>query len=113
MKIEQSEKDGIKIIALSGKIMGMPEESEFLDIINKIAAEGQARVILDLSGIDWMSSRGIGLCVHALTTLRENGGDLRLARISKNARILFEKTRLLSTFKHYKTIAKAAKSFGK
>jgi len=112
MKIEHQDKNGIKVIALEGKIMGTPEDEVFLEMIDNYAGQGEVKVVLDLSGVNWMSSRGISLFIRALTTLRNRDGDLRLARLSPNARSLLEKTRLLSSFKHYKTIEKAVGSFG-
>lgn len=113
MNIELSEKNGVKIIALSGKIMGTTEDKKFIEIIYDYAEQGHTKIVLDLSGVEWINSQGLGLCLRALTTLRKRNGDMKLANLSKNSRSLMERCRLLNVINHYKTIDKAVASFDK
>ena len=111
MKIKLEEKEGVKVITLEGKIMGAPEDDVFINTVYEFADQKNINVVVELSGVDWMNSRGLGMCLRALSTLRNRGGDLRLANLSKNAQSLMEKCRLLSVFKHFKTVEKAVESF--
>ncbi|WP_210479851.1 STAS domain-containing protein [Naasia sp. SYSU D00948] len=43
---------------------------------------GNRRIVLDLQGVDFLDSSGLGAIIASLKTAREAGGDLRLARAS-------------------------------
>jgi anti-sigma B factor antagonist len=111
MKLESSERDGVKIIALEGKIMGSPVETSLTDVIYEFVEGGWTKVVLDLSGVTWMNSRALGLCIAGLTTLRNRGGDLRLCCISKPVGSLIKKCHLHTVFRSFDSTEEAVKSF--
>ena len=111
MKLESHEKDGVRIIVLQGKIMGDPDEVSLTDVIYKFAEEGEVRAVLDLSGVTWMNSRGLGMCIAGLTTLRNRGGDLRLCCCSKPVATLIRKCHLHTIFKSFDSTEDAINSF--
>lgn len=111
MELSTSEKNGIMIISIRGKIMGVPGEQSLSDMICKFADEGKAKIIFDLSEVTWMNSAGLGKCIAALTILRNRGGDLRLAGPPKVVMSLMEKCRLNTIFTFYESVEKAVSDF--
>ena len=111
MKLESSEKAGVKIVALEGKIMGSPDETSLTDVIYEFAEDGKTKVVLDLSGVTWMNSRALGMCIAGLTTLRNRGGDLRLCCVSKPVDSLIRKCHLHTVFRSFDSTEEAVKSF--
>ncbi len=111
MKLESSEKAGVKIVALQGKIMGSPDEASLTDAIYEFVEDGKTKVVLDLSGVTWMNSRALGLCIAGLTTLRNRGGDLRLCCASKPVDSLIKKCHLHTVFQSFDSAEEAVKSF--
>jgi len=71
--------------------MGGKDEEIFLKKINDLIDNGFVNVILDLLEVDWMNSRGLGMCISAMTSLRNWGGDLKLANVVGQTRELIEK----------------------
>ncbi len=111
MNLESSERNGIMVVALEGKLMGLPDEGSFIDLIYEFAEKGKTKVVLDLSGVTWMNSRALGMCIAGLTTLRNRGGDLRLACVSKQVDVLLRKCHLHSCFRSFDSVDEAVESF--
>ena len=65
MKLEQTEKDGIIVLHLTGKIMGGPDATLFNDKLHELVESGRNKVVADLSKVDWMNSSGLGILIGA------------------------------------------------
>jgi anti-sigma B factor antagonist len=96
--VQISEREGIDIISLSGKIMGGPEAGEINEKINELIDEDKKNIIIDLSDVDWMNSSGLGILIGAVTTLKNNEGQLALVNISDRIRNLLKITKLIDVF---------------
>jgi anti-sigma B factor antagonist len=98
MSINVSEKDQIIVIALSGKIMGGPEAGQINDQINTLIDQGKKKIIIDLKEVEWMNSSGLGILIGAVTTLKNNDGELSLIHISDRIENLLKITKLINVF---------------
>ena len=58
-----------------------------------------------------MNSRALGMCISELTTLRNRGGDLRIAKISKPVDVLIHKCHLHTVFQSFDSVKEAVASF--
>lgn len=97
MKISERTQDGVIIFSLEGKIMGGEPSTVLRGKINETLEAGHKKVVLDLGGVDWMNSIGLGLLVSVLNTVKGAGGQLRLASIDKIEKILMI-TKLVTIF---------------
>lgn len=75
-------------------------------------AQSRNRVVLDLSGVKFIDSSGLGALISCLRRQQEQRGDLRLCEMSKTVRALFELMRMHRVFSIYATRAEAVQSFG-
>jgi anti-sigma B factor antagonist len=112
MKIDEKTSDGIVILELSGKIMGGPDATLLNDKLHELIEAGKTNIIADLDKVNWMNSSGLGILIGGLTTMRNNGGDLKLANVTDRIQSLLMITKLLTVFETYDTIEKAIESFG-
>jgi anti-sigma B factor antagonist len=98
LKVEtRSPREGVAVIMLSGEVdvYTSPRlKQEMVDLLN----QGQAHLIVDLNGVEYLDSTGLGVLIGGLKRARERDGDLRL--ICENMRILriFEITGLTKIF---------------
>lgn len=111
MRIDIRERDGVVILALQGKLMGGGDAETFKASIYKLIEQGTKKVVVDLHGINWINSTGMGILISGYTTLRRNGGDLRLLHVSDKIRSILYVTKLNTIFKCFDTEDDAVKSF--
>ncbi len=111
MKLSSKEVDGITIIALEGNVLGGPDASALNDQLHKFTEKRKKNIIVDLSKVQSMNSSGLSMLITALTTMKNAGGDLRLAAASKKIESLLVITKLSTVFELYPTVKKAIASF--
>lgn len=109
MKFDDRLEGDVVVIDVSGKIMGGEETTLFHGRIHEYIQQQKKSFVIDLSKVDWMNSVGLGMLISALTTVKNAGGRLILANISKIESILTI-TRLISVFEHYDTRDEALKT---
>jgi anti-sigma B factor antagonist len=111
MVMTETLSNNVVILGLSGKIMGGPDATLLTEKLHKLIESGRPHVVADLSQVNWMNSSGLGILIGGLTTMRNNGGDLKLASITEKIQSLLMITKLLSVFETYESVEKAVASF--
>ena len=81
MQIRSSTHDGVVVLSLDGDVLGGPDGSALHDALAAVRGDAPLQVVVDLEGVRFMNSSGLGMLVGALTTARNTGGDLRLAAV--------------------------------
>ena len=98
MELNHFEKDGVTIIELKGKLMGGPDAVELHNTLHRLVEKGLKNFVLDLKGVDWINSSGLGILISGLTTVRNSGGDLCLAQPGDKIKNILTITKLSSVF---------------
>ncbi len=111
MKLTDREENGVIVLEPTGKIMGGPDASLLHDKLYEFIEQDKKQFIVDLSAVDWMNSTGLGILISGYTTLRNNGGKLKLANVTEKIKTLLVITKLDPVFESYDSIAEAIKSF--
>ena len=98
MKASTRQVDGVTIVDLSGRIT-LGEGSVILrDTVRDLLGKGQKKILLNLGDVSYIDSSGIGELVSAYTTVRNQGGDLRLLNLTKKVHDLLQITKLYTVF---------------
>ena len=112
MSFKAREQDDAVIFEIIGKFLGSIDGPSFKRSLQGYKESGVKKVVIDLSKADLMDSSGIGEMIAGLTSMRNAGGDMRLAALRKRIRNVFLMTRLLgSVFQDYETVDEALASF--
>lgn len=111
MKIKLSDHNGVVVLELDGKIMGGPDATAINDKLHELVDSKRINVVADLARVDWMNSSGLGILISGLTTIRNAGGDLKLAAVTERIKSLLMITKLLSIFDTFDTVEEAIESF--
>ncbi|MCG6959786.1 MAG: STAS domain-containing protein [Ignavibacteriaceae bacterium] len=111
MDIKINEQYQSVIISLDGKLMGGPFGEEMNKTLHNLLDEGKKRVVVDLSKVGFVNSSGLGILISGLTTMRNGGGDLKLAGISSKIDGLLSITKLNQIFEQHPSVEEALKSF--
>lgn len=113
MKSNSRRVDGITIMDLSGRIT-LGEGSVVLrDQIRELLGKGEKKILLNLGDVTYIDSSGIGELVSAFTTVRNQGGELKLLNLTKKVHDLLQITKLYTVFDVKDDEASAVKAFAK
>ena len=104
--------DGILIIDCHGRIVFGEESAMLRDTIRKLIAENR-RIVLNLGGVNYIDSGGLGTLVSLYTTARTSGGSIKLANLTQRVGDLLQVTKLVTVFEVYTNEEKAIESFRK
>jgi len=110
MRTKLVEKYNAVIIELKGNVMGGDDTKEFTETLHKLIDEGKKNVIVDLSGVKFMNSSGLGMLISGLTTMKRAEGNLKLANVTDKIESLLIITKLITIFESYESIDEAVKS---
>ena len=111
MKTSNRQMNGVTILDLSGRIT-LGEGSVILrDTIRDLIGRGQKKILLNLGDVTYIDSSGIGELVSAFTTVRNQGGELKLLNLTKKVHDLLQITKLYTVFDIKDDEAVAVKSF--
>jgi anti-sigma B factor antagonist len=98
MKTTTRQVNGITIVDLSGRIT-LGEGSVLLrDMVRDLITKGQRKILLNLGDVTYIDSSGIGELVSAFTTVRNQGGELKLLNLTKKVHDLLQITKLYTVF---------------
>jgi anti-sigma B factor antagonist len=111
MTIKEKMHGKIAVLSLKGNLMGEPDTENLRDKIYSLLQEGFTKIVIDMKGVRWISSSGLGTLIAALTSVRNKSGDLRLANITEKVESLFAITQLVKVFKTYETVDRAVAGF--
>jgi len=103
----------ITVIDVSGRITLGEGNVILREMVRELADKGQRNVVLNLAEVQYVDSSGIGELVKTHTTLRNQGGHLKLANLHKRVHDLLQMTRLASVFDIHGSEAEACNSFSK
>jgi len=111
LKINTRQVDGVNIVDCSGRIT-LGEGSVVLrDQIKDLLGKGQKKILLNLGDVNYIDSSGIGELVSAYTTVRNQGGELKLLNVTKKVHDLLQITKLYTVFDVKDDEAAAVKAF--
>jgi anti-sigma B factor antagonist len=90
---------GVTIVDLSGRIvLGEGGGTGLRDLVRNLAKEGIKKILLNLRNVDFVDSSGLGELVSACTSMRSQGGELKLLNLTKRVHALLQITKLLTVF---------------
>ena len=111
MTIKEKITDNVAVLSLKGDLVSEIDTAKFKEKIQSLAADKMLRVVVDMSGLDYVNSSGLGTMISALTTMRNAGGDLRMARLGERVENLFVITKLVKVFDTFETVDRAVASY--
>lgn len=102
----------VTVLDISGRITLGEGNVMLRDLVRDLADQGIKKIVLNLAEVNYVDSSGVGELVKTHTTIRNRGGELKLATLNKRVHDLLEMTRLSAVFDIQVDEAAALKSFG-
>lgn len=110
MQIATEKLNSSTIISLNGRFDAQVSPA-FKEQLESLIAAGEIHYVVDLSGVSYLDSAGIGCLVSVLRRVRERDGDMKMAAMNDKIRRVFELTRIHRIFDIYDDPEAAATSF--
>lgn len=90
--------DGILYLSLTGDLIGSPDAQQLLASVNEHLGEDVTNCAVDLSGVRYINSTGIGVLVSLLTKFRSRGGEMVLINPADHPKKMLALTKLTNIF---------------
>jgi len=110
LEISESSREGVVILALKGRLTA-GESTAIREKVDQAIAAGHLNIIFDLTHVDYVDSTGLGGMVICYTTLKKQGGALKLVNPNKRNVELLALTKLHTIFEVYVEVQDAVNSF--
>jgi len=112
LDVKERQAGDVTILDLRGEVRIGEGSIALRDAIRNLADSGKKKLLLNLAGVSYIDSSGIGELIANYTTVTRQGGQLKLLKLTDRVQNLLVITKLLTVFDHYEDEAEALKSFG-
>ena len=112
LKLSTRTVDGIAVLDCDGRIIFGEESASLRDAVKNLLTMNN-RVVLNLGGINYIDSGGLGTLVALYATAKNAGGAIRLASLTQRIGDLLQVTKLLTVFEVFGSVEEAVNSFRK
>jgi anti-sigma B factor antagonist len=111
LRTKTRQEDGVAIIQLEGRITLGEGSGTVRDAVKHTLAQGHRRIVLDLAGVSYVDSGGLGELVGCFATATSQGAVVRLLHLQSKVRGLLQITKLSTVFETYEDEKAALRSF--
>jgi anti-sigma B factor antagonist len=111
LNINERQAGDVTVLDMSGKITIGEGSVALRTAVRRLLEEGKKRILLNLSGVSYIDSSGIGELVSSYTAIGTEGGQLKLLNLTQKLQDLLAITKLLTVFDVYESEAEALNSF--
>jgi anti-sigma B factor antagonist len=111
MKMAIHEKNGVSVVAMSGKLTLGESTSALRNKIHELSERGSGRILLDMADLTYIDSSGVGELVAAHAAVANAGGDMKLLNLARRVHDLLKVTKLYTVFEVFEDEGPAIGSF--
>ncbi|BAU31431.1 STAS domain-containing protein [Microcella alkaliphila] len=97
---------GVVVLKPEGRL-NMVAAPAVREAVSSIVDSGRSKVAVDLSGVEFIDSSGLGALISGLKTTRQAGGDLRIAGANDQVKLMLSLTNLERVLTPYDTVENA------
>ena len=112
MSVSERRVGTVTIIDVTGKLTQGDADDTLRDKVGSLMNQGRKDVIVNLGDVSYMDSAGLGTLVATFTTVRRQGGELKLLNLTKRLHDLLVITKLSNVFESFDDETLAVSSFG-
>jgi len=110
MEIKTDQKGDVLVVRAKGELT-MTSEQELRRAFVESASQNQTKLVIDMGGVDFVDSSGLGVLIWGMKNMRQRGGDVRLFGLTKLVEDVFKITQLKLAFQTFDTEREALANF--
>jgi len=103
--------DGVTVVDIRGRIVLGDECAALRNLVSSLLDKGQKKILFNLGDVNYIDSSGLGHLVSAFTSVRKQGGELKLLKLTHKVHDLLQITKLYTVFEVLDDESAAIKSF--
>jgi anti-sigma B factor antagonist len=111
LDVKERQAGDVTILDLTGDVRIGEGAISLRDSIRNLADQGKKKVLLNLAGVKYMDSTGVGELIANYTTISRQGGQLKLLNLTDRIQNLLVITKLLTVFDSFENETEALQSF--
>ena len=111
LDLKERQAGDVTILDLTGEVRIGDSSVALRESVRNLADQGKKKLLLNLAGVKYIDSSGIGELIANYTTVSRQGGQLKLLNLTDRVQNLLVITKLLTVFDSYDNEADALKSF--
>lgn len=111
MKITERSVGGVTVLDLEGKIVLGEGDETLAEKVREVVARGDRKVLLNLAGVPYVDSAGLGELVRCHTRLVRADGNIKLLGLTDRLQDLLQITKLVTVFQTFDSESEAVASF--
>lgn len=111
VKISKRDVSGITVVDLSGRLTLGDASAQLRETLRDLLTQGQKKIVLNLGQVGYIDSSGLGELVSGFTTVKNQGGQLKLANLTQKVNDLLTITKLYTVFEVHSDEQAAVQSF--
>ncbi len=109
--ISERQAGDVTILDLDGKVTIGEGSVALRNAIRRLLGDGKSKILMNLGGVGYIDSSGIGELVSSFTAVNKEGGTLKLLNLTQKIQDLLAITKLLTVFDVYEDEPSALSSF--
>lgn len=104
------ENPDVSVLSVHGYV-DTTTSAELEESLKRLLKKGRYNIVIDLGGVNYISSAGWGIFISEIKAIRENGGDLKLASMIGDVYEVFELLEFQTILENYDSVTEAVRSF--
>ena len=113
LAIEERQVDDVVILTLNGEITLDDGELKFGRWVDGLLTKGHRKVLIDLAGVTYIDSAGVGMMAAEYRIVKAKGGALKLLNLGKQSHRLLATMKLMTVFEVFDDEGLAVRSFSR
>ena len=102
--------EGVTVLDMQGRLV-LDETDLFRRRMEDLIRESRVKIVLNLKGVTYIDSAGVGMMVGKYLSVRRQGGDVKLLHLSARSTRVMTITKLTTVFESFESEEQAVRSF--
>jgi anti-sigma B factor antagonist len=97
-QVAARERDRIIVVDVVGRLTLTDSRTQLRDLVHVFTSNGHKKFLVNLEGVDFVDSNGLGELTRCFCSVRQAGGEMKLLHVNARVQALLEMTRIDTLF---------------
>lgn len=111
LQVAARELDRVVVVDVVGRMTLSDGRTQLRDLVHVFTGNGRKKFLINLAGVDFVDSDGLGELARCYSVVRQVGGEMKLVHVQKRVQALLELTRMISLFEIHSSEPGALQAF--